>query len=86
MNSVLASLIAIVVIAAVTAAYFTPALIGGRRHVANQRSVIVVNFFLGWTMVGWVIALAMALRDNTLPAAGGAGSYAAHDIGRRASR
>jgi hypothetical protein len=26
-------------------------------------SVLVINLFLGWTFVGWVVALAMALRD-----------------------
>jgi hypothetical protein len=25
--------------------------------------VIVVNVFLGWTLIGWVVALAMAARS-----------------------
>jgi hypothetical protein len=26
--------------------------------------VVVINVFLGWTFVGWVVALAMACRTN----------------------
>jgi hypothetical protein len=26
----------------------------------------VINFFLGWTLLGWVVALAMACRTSTL--------------------
>jgi Superinfection immunity protein len=29
----------------------------------NTGSVVVVNVLLGWTIVGWVVALAIALRD-----------------------
>ncbi|HVN59976.1 MAG TPA: superinfection immunity protein [Gaiellaceae bacterium] len=43
--------------------YFLPTIIGAVRHVPNMGSVIVVNLFLGWTFVGWVIALAMAARS-----------------------
>lgn len=30
-----------------------------RKH-HNKGAIIVINIFLGWTFVGWVIALAMA--------------------------
>jgi len=43
--------------------YFLPSIIGAVRHVPNIGSVVVINFFLGWTLVGWVIALAMAARS-----------------------
>lgn len=40
--------------------YFTPTLVArGRRH-HNTGPITVVNVFLGWTLVGWVVALAMA--------------------------
>jgi hypothetical protein len=26
-------------------------------------SVVVINIFLGWTFIGWVVALAMAARS-----------------------
>jgi hypothetical protein len=49
--------------AAIICAYFAPSAIAHQRKVPNQGSVAVVNFFLGWTVIGWIIALAMALRD-----------------------
>lgn len=51
---------------AVFAAYWLPViiLIIRRGNVPSPGSVIVVNAFLGWTLVGWVVALAMACRDS----------------------
>ena len=49
-------------IAAVTA-YWVPAIVAKRRHVPNFGSVFVVNLFAGWSVIGWVIALAMAVRS-----------------------
>lgn len=49
--------------------YFLPAIIGAARKVPNILSVFVINLFLGWTFIGWVVALAMAVR--TVPASGG---------------
>jgi hypothetical protein len=40
--------------------YFWPALVADRRHHHNRTSIWVVNIFLGWTFIGWVVALAMA--------------------------
>lgn len=42
--------------------YFIPSwLAWGKR---NVDSVIAVNLFLGWTFIGWVVALAMALQND----------------------
>jgi Superinfection immunity protein len=60
-------LLAVLGTLAAIATYFAPAIIGGRRRVANQGSVIVVNLLLGWTVIGWIVALAMALRTTTRP-------------------
>jgi hypothetical protein len=54
---------ALLVLLALLAAYFLPAFIATRRKVPHRGSVVVINVFLGWTMVGWVVALAMACRD-----------------------
>jgi hypothetical protein len=43
--------------------YFVPSIVGGVRKVPNIGSVIVLNVFLGWTLIGWVVALAMAARS-----------------------
>jgi hypothetical protein len=43
--------------------YFLPSLIGAARRVPNLGSIVVINLFLGWTFVGWVVALAMPARS-----------------------
>lgn len=48
----------------VLALYFLPSIVAVARKVTNQGSVVVINLFLGWTFVGWVIALAMACRTR----------------------
>lgn len=42
--------------------YFVPTIIGLIRRVRNIGSIVVINIFLGWTLVGWVVALAMSMR------------------------
>lgn len=44
--------------------YFIPLIVALVRKVPNRGSVAVVNFFLGWTLIGWVVALAMAARSG----------------------
>ena len=50
------------VIALGVAMYLLPAAIGWFRNVPDIGSVTVINILLGWTFLGWVVALAMALR------------------------
>jgi hypothetical protein len=42
------------------AAYFLPSLIASKRRHHQIGAIAVINIFLGWTFIGWVIALAMA--------------------------
>ena len=44
--------------------YFAPSIVAWNRQVRNFGSVLVINIFLGWTLVGWVVALAMAVRSS----------------------
>ncbi|HEY2355552.1 MAG TPA: superinfection immunity protein [Gaiellaceae bacterium] len=46
----------------ILALYLFPTIVGAARGVPNIGSIFVINFFLGWTFLGWVIALAMAAR------------------------
>ena len=48
---------------ACAALYLLPVLIGWIRRVPDIGSVAVINVLLGWTLVGWAAALAMALRS-----------------------
>ena len=43
------------------AAYFAPTIVAFARHHHQANTVLVINLFLGWTFVGWVVALAMAV-------------------------
>jgi len=44
--------------------YFFPSIVAVARKVPNVGSVVVINLFLGWTFIGWVVALAMAARST----------------------
>jgi hypothetical protein len=39
---------------------FAPALIAYQRKTKNRSQVTILNILLGWTGIGWVIALIMA--------------------------
>jgi RsiW-degrading membrane proteinase PrsW (M82 family) len=41
--------------------YFLPAIIAAVRHAHNSTGILLLNLFLGWTIVGWVVALMMAI-------------------------
>jgi cytochrome c biogenesis protein CcdA len=42
------------------AIYFIPALIAYRRAHPNRVSITIVNIAFGWTLLGWIVALAWA--------------------------
>jgi len=44
--------------------YLLPSFIANHRSMPNKGSTIVVNVFLGWTVIGWVVAMAMACGNN----------------------
>lgn len=43
--------------------YFLPTIEGALRKQPNQLSIAIVNIFLGWTLVGWVVAMAWACKS-----------------------
>lgn len=44
--------------------YFLPTAVAIRRGHHNQNSIAIVNFFFGWTLIGWVISLAWAASNR----------------------
>lgn len=42
--------------------YWLPSIIAVSRHVLGVGQVVVVNALLGWTTIGWIVALVMAFR------------------------
>lgn len=60
--------------------YFVPAIVAGAFKHPNATGIGVLNFFLGWTVIGWVVALVWAF---TLPKPS-AETVSADDEGMRA--
>ena len=44
-------------------AYFIPTAVAFSRDARSRWLVAVLNTFLGWTLVGWLVALAVAFRS-----------------------
>jgi len=53
-----------VIAGASLAMYLLPLIIGMLRRVPDIGSVAVINVLLGWTLIGWAAAMAMALRTT----------------------
>jgi hypothetical protein len=56
-------LIVLIAIAALVI-HFLPIFVAWRRHVKNFWWIFIINFFFGWTLIGWVIALVWAATDE----------------------
>ncbi len=44
--------------------YWLPTFVAYRRNTVNKGGVLIVNLFFGWTLIGWVVALAMAMGGS----------------------
>lgn len=44
--------------------YFLPAIIAFARSKRDAVSILVLNLLLGWTAIGWVIAVVWALKND----------------------
>jgi hypothetical protein len=51
-------------LALVAGIYFLPALLAQYRKHKNASAIGVLNVFLGWTVIGWIVALIWAHTDN----------------------
>ncbi len=54
-----------IVVAIVTAGYMAPWAVAAVRDVRHW-SVFWINLLLGWTIIGWIWALVLALRSQRL--------------------
>ena len=43
--------------------YFLPSIKAYRRKLENAQSILIVNLFLGWTLIGWVFSLVWAIKN-----------------------
>jgi hypothetical protein len=49
--------------------YFLPSILAVARSKRDTTAIFVLNLLLGWTAIGWVIALIWALKTDALLAA-----------------
>lgn len=43
--------------------YFVPAVVARIREHQNAGAIVLLNLFLGWTLLGWVVALVWAFTE-----------------------
>lgn len=44
--------------------YFIPTIIGYSKKKKNSGAIMMLNIFLGWTFIGWVVALIWATTND----------------------
>lgn len=55
------------VLPAVLCLYLLPSLVAAARQHRNGGAIGALNILLGWTILGWVVALVWSLTDDTRP-------------------
>lgn len=53
-----------IIVAILSAGYMLPWAIAAVRGTRNAWTVFWVNLLLGWTVVGWIVALVMSIREH----------------------
>jgi hypothetical protein len=44
--------------------YFLPSIVAFARSKRDAAAIVLLNFFLGWTLIGWVVALVWAVKTD----------------------
>ncbi len=44
--------------------YFLPSILAFARSKRDTAAIVLLNLFLGWTMIGWVVALVWAVKTD----------------------
>jgi hypothetical protein len=47
--------------------YLVPAFVATGRHHPNAAAIFLLDLFLGWTLIGWVVALVWSATHITKP-------------------
>lgn len=67
----------LILLVAIVALYFVPTIIAASRKHHNTAAIFLLNFFLGWTVLGWIVSIvwsATAIAPSTVtPGASPAG-------------
>lgn len=54
----------ILIIVLIFIPYFIPTFVAYSRKKTNAGAIFALNFFLGWSLIGWVVALIWALSNK----------------------
>jgi RsiW-degrading membrane proteinase PrsW (M82 family) len=46
------------------AVYFLPTIVAASRHKRSENAIVALNLLLGWTLIGWIVALVWALTAD----------------------
>jgi hypothetical protein len=46
--------------------YFLPTLVAVLREKHDKLSIFLLNFFLGWSLIGWIVALVWACKNDRI--------------------
>lgn len=55
-----------IIVAILTAGYMLPWAIAAVRGNHNAWSVFWINLLLGWTVIGWIVALVMSIKEHRI--------------------
>jgi hypothetical protein len=47
--------------------YFLPTIVAFARHKSNKMAIFLLNFLLGWTLIGWVVSIVWAVTNDQPP-------------------
>jgi len=62
MDTLIGLTVVTMLVVAGVAAYLLPTLVAVLRHAPDLAAVIVINILLGWCVLGWVLAMVLAMR------------------------
>lgn len=57
----------LVVLGVLIGIYFVPAIVANANHKRNTGAILILNLLLGWTIIGWVVALVWAVMVDSGP-------------------
>lgn len=44
--------------------YIIPTLVAYRRKLPNKKRILLLNILAGWTVVGWIVSMVLALKKT----------------------
>ncbi len=59
----MSAIFGLIIIICLVLIYFLPTILANKRNHKNVPAIFLLNLLLGWTFVGWVIAIIWAVMD-----------------------